>query len=70
MVQLNKFTYAWGGGLIFDKDGNPTGIGPLRKVDLSAQLERMVTDDPEESAIFCELGPSADLKSFLLCMLD
>lgn len=47
-----------------------TGIGPLRKVDLSAMLKRMETDDPDESAIFCELGPFADPKSFLLCMLD
>jgi hypothetical protein len=35
-----------------------------------AILKRMETDHPYESPIFCEGGPFADPKSFLLCMLD
>jgi predicted Ser/Thr protein kinase len=70
MVQLNKFTYTLGGEPTFDEDGNSTGIGPLRAVDMSAMLERMESDDPDESPIFCEVGPFTDQKSFLLCMLD
>ncbi|KAN0070667.1 serine/threonine protein kinase, partial [Elaphomyces granulatus] len=73
MIQLNKFTYTLGGEPTFDEDGNPTGIGPLRAVDVSAMLDRMETDDPDdpdESPIFCEVGPFTDPKSFLLCMLD
>lgn len=70
MVQLNKFTYTLGGELTFGGDCNPTGIGPMRALDMSAILERMETDDPDESPIFCEVGPFTDPKSFFLCMLD
>ena len=70
MVQLNKFTYTQGGRLLFDKDGNPTSIGPMRKLDLSSMLDGFHTDDSNDTFVFCELEPFTNSKAFLLCMLD
>lgn len=69
-VQLNQFAYRQGGWLLFDDEGNPTSIGPMRKLDVPSRLDRQRTGDLDESFIFCELGPFTDSKTFLLCMLD
>ncbi|KAL9131999.1 MAG: hypothetical protein Q9217_000209 [Psora testacea] len=70
MVQLNQFAYRQGGRLLFDDEGNPTSVGPMRKLDVSSMLDRQQTGDLNASFIFCELGPFRDSKAFLLCMLD
>ncbi|MCJ1260926.1 hypothetical protein MMC22_000790 [Lobaria immixta] len=70
VVQLNQFAYRQGGRLLFDEEGNPTSVGPMRKLDVSSMLDRQQTGDLDESFIFCELGPFTDSKAFLLCMLD
>lgn len=70
VVQLNQFAYRKGGRLLFDDDGNPKSVGPMRKLDLSSMLDRDRTDDLDESFVFCEVGPFTDSKEFLLCMLD
>lgn len=70
VVQLNQFAYRQGGRLLFDDEGNPTSVEPMRKLDVSSMLDRQRTDENDESFIFCELGPFTDSKAFLLCMLD
>lgn len=70
VVQLNQFAYRQGGRLLFDDKGNPTSVGPMRKLDVSSMLDRQRTGDLDQSFIFCELGPFTDSKAFLLCMLD
>lgn len=34
-----------GGRLLFDDDGNPKSVGPLRKPDVSSMLDRQRTGD-------------------------
>src|SRR5271168_2603220 len=70
MVQLDKFTYKNGGQLSFNQEQELTNIGPMKFVDESAMLARLKTDDPDETLIFCELGPFEDTTSFFLAMLD
>lgn len=70
VVQLNQFAYRQGGRLLFDDDGNPTSVGPMRKLDVSSMLDRQRTGDLDEPFVFCELGAFMDSKAFLLCMLD
>ena len=41
----------------------------MSMIDESAMLQRGI-DDPDESTIYCELGPFNDPKAFLLCNLD
>jgi hypothetical protein len=70
MVQLDKFAYKNGGQLSFNQEQELTNIGPMKFVDESAMLARLKTDDPDETLIFCELGPFEDTTSFFLVMLD
>ncbi|KAL2012719.1 hypothetical protein VTN00DRAFT_244 [Thermoascus crustaceus] len=71
MTQLNQFTFSRGGSPLFDKDGNLSGVGPLKMIDYQARLDRFKTDDASEGpAIFCEVEPFNSPKSFLLCMLN
>lgn len=70
VVQLNQFEYRKGGRLIFNDDGNPKSVGPMRKLERSSMLDRQRTGDLDEIFVFCEVGPFTDSKEFLLCMLD
>lgn len=70
VVQLNQFAYRKGGLLLFDDDGNPTSVGPMRKLDLSSMLDRERAGDLDELFLFCEVRPFTDSKEFLFCMLD
>ncbi len=70
MVQLDKFSFDQGGSIVFDEQGHPASIGPTRHVDNQAMLERLGTDDPDETAMYIELGPHADPKSFYTSVLD
>ncbi len=70
VVQLNQFAYRQGGRLLFDDEGSPTSVGPMRKLEVLSMLDRQRTGDLDVSFIFCELGPFTDSKAFLLCMLN
>ena len=70
VVQLNQFVYRKGGRLLFDDDGNPKSVGPMRKLDVSSMLDRQRAGDLDEFFVFCEVGPFTNSKDFLLCMLD
>lgn len=59
-----------GGRLLFDDDGNPKSVGPLRKPDVSSMLDRQRTGDLDDFFVFCEVGPFTDSREFFLCMLD
>lgn len=69
MVQLNKYGYSHGGAPLFDQNGKPAGVGPLRQVDVSAVWLRPA-DDPDESTPYYDVGPLSDPKSFILYSLD
>lgn len=68
-LQLNKFTFDQGGAPVFGQEGDIV-IGPLRIIDVQAMCKRTETDDPDNTAIFRELGPFMDWKSFICCLLD
>lgn len=70
IVQLNRFACRQGGRLLFDGEGHPTSVGPMRKLDVSSMLDRQRIGDLDESFVFCEFGPFVDSKAYLLCMLD
>lgn len=70
MVQLDKFSFDQGGSIVFDEQGRPASIGPTRHVDNQAMLERMERDDPDDAALYVELGPHAHPKAFYTSMLD
>lgn len=70
VVQLNQFAYRQGGRLLFDDEGNPASVEATRELDMASILDRLQTDDSDESFIFCELGPFTDSKAFILSMLD
>lgn len=69
MVQMNRYVYSRGGSPLFNEQGNVSGIGPLRRVDVEAMLDRLELDD-DGSAIFRTVGPFADAKSFFLSLYD
>jgi hypothetical protein len=70
MAQLDKFVCGKGGQLSFNQEQELITIGPIKFVDYSAMRARPKTDDPDETLIFCELGPFEDATSFFLAMLD
>ena len=70
MAQLNAFKYSEGGSLLFDRSGSVTGIGPIRSVDVPAQLDRLNRGDYDDSALYCVKGPFQDSRSFLKFTLD
>lgn len=67
-MQLGKFMYSLGGELLFDNDGNPTGIGALRFPDINAARQRTGTDHPNHSLIFCDVGPFTDPAASMHCL--
>lgn len=55
MVQLDRFSFQTGGRLLFGSDGNPSDIGPMRRVDHKAMLDRwFVHKDPDDDPIYIE----------------
>ena len=69
IIQLNQFRFSEGGSILFDDGGNP-GIGPMRCVDQQAMLDRLQTDDEDETSIMFEVGPFKSQKDYFHCMLD
>ncbi|BCS24060.1 uncharacterized protein APUU_40504A [Aspergillus puulaauensis] len=60
-----------GGRLLFGEDGRPSGIGPMRKVDKRAMLERwFIHQDPDNDPIHIECAASSNQKTCYTPMLD
>ncbi|KAK4992152.1 hypothetical protein LTR50_001330 [Elasticomyces elasticus] len=70
MIQLDRFSFDRGGSILFDEHEKPVSIGPTRHVDNQAMLERLDDDNPNEIAIYTELGQYTDPKSFYTSVLD
>ncbi|OQD68803.1 hypothetical protein PENDEC_c030G04885 [Penicillium decumbens] len=71
MVQLDRFSFRIGGRLLFGSDGNLSDIGPMRRVDHKAMLDRwFVHKDPDDDPIYIEYAASSDPKAYYTLMLD
>lgn len=70
MVQLNKFSYKQSGSLVFDEDGNVTGVGPAKVVHGPAWSESLDNDDCDDSSFFFENGPFDDPRLCFLSALE
>lgn len=71
MVQLDRFSFRIGGCLLFGSDGNLSDIGPMRRVDYEAMLDRwFVHKDPDDDPIYIEHAASSDPKAYYTFMLD
>ncbi|KAJ6045068.1 uncharacterized protein N7446_003270 [Penicillium canescens] len=71
MVQLERFSFQTGGRLLFGSDGNPSDIGPMRRVDHKAMLDRcFVHEAPDDDPIYIECAASSDPKAYYTLMLD
>ena len=71
MVQLDRFSFQTGGCLLFGNDGNLSDIGPMRRVDHRAMLDRwFIHKDPDDDPLYIECAASSDPKAFYTLMLD
>lgn len=71
MVQLDRFSFQNGDSPLFGSDGNLLGVGPMRRVDQKAMLDRwFVHNDPDNDPIYVECLASNDPKSHYTIMLD
>ncbi|KAI9751970.1 MAG: hypothetical protein M4579_005806 [Chaenotheca gracillima] len=70
MVQLGRFSFDQGGSILFDEQGQPASIGSVRLDDHEAVLKRSQTDDPDESAIYMEMGPFDEPRDFYISVLE
>ena len=69
MAQLDRFRYNSSGSLIFDEDGNPKDIGPMRCIDQKATLDRVFADGVDEVCYF-NPGPFSEAGQFYTLHLD
>ncbi|KAK2872136.1 hypothetical protein FQN49_002527 [Arthroderma sp. PD_2] len=71
MVELNKYVFSQGGAINFDQDGEPSDIGPFRRVHTEAMLNALHTNDEYDGAnIFHTAGPFTCPKSYFTYMLE
>lgn len=71
MSQLDRFTFQLSGSLVFGRDETVVGIGPVRRVDHRAMLDRwFVHKDPDDSPIYVEFPAFGDPKRHHTAMLD
>ncbi|KAI1370436.1 hypothetical protein F4677DRAFT_438371 [Hypoxylon crocopeplum] len=71
MIQLDHFAFPTGGALVFGKDEKVSGIGPVRRIDQKAMLDRwFVHDDPDDDPIYVECAAYVDPKKHYTLMLD
>ncbi|TVY14805.1 Altered inheritance of mitochondria protein 9 [Lachnellula arida] len=70
MVQMGALTYGEGGSLVFAEGERDPTIGPMRRMDMQAMLDRLKTDDSDETAIYCEVEPSKDPKAYFQSLAD
>ena len=69
MTQLNALTFHQGGSLLFDDEGNVSGMRSLNMLDLETQYAKLRSPDYDDSLAFCQIGPFSDPKSHLLSLL-
>ena len=60
MHELNKFTMTQGGAPRFDDQGNPTGVGPTKELDMGTMW-----DEDIDQPIYRKTGPFPDFQSYL-----
>ncbi|RDW93815.1 phosphotransferase family protein [Aspergillus mulundensis] len=71
MAQLEKFSFQTGGSLVFGSDGSPSGIGPMRRVDQKAMIDRwFVHQNPDDDLIHLQCGAFSSPKKYYTHMLD
>jgi len=71
MAQLGRFTFSTSGSLVFGDDGEVLSLGPLRKVDNKAMLDRWhIHHDPDDAPNYAELPASDDPQAYYTFMLD
>jgi hypothetical protein len=71
MVQLDRFSFRNGGRLLFASNGSLSGVGPTRRLDEKAMLDRwFLHNDPDDSPIYVECPVSSDPKAYYTFMLD
>ncbi|KAL4931266.1 uncharacterized protein BDV17DRAFT_288814 [Aspergillus undulatus] len=71
MAQLGQFSFRAGGQLIFDDDGQPSNIGPIRRLDNKAMLDQwFIHKDPVDDPIYIEYPASSDSEAYYTVMLD
>lgn len=71
MLQLGRFSFKTGGCPLFGSEGDPSGIGPMRRVDDRAMLDRwFIHGDPNNDPIYMECAPSSNPKAYYTVMLD
>ncbi len=70
MAQLGALTYSEGGSFVFAKGEAEPAIGPMREIDIQAMLDRLDTDDPDETAIYYETEPCKDPKAYFQSLTD
>lgn len=71
MVQLDKFSFSTSGCPLFGNDGNLSGVGPFRRVDNRAMLDRwFIHNDPDDDPIYVECAASNDPRAYYTAMLD
>ncbi|KAH8691003.1 kinase-like domain-containing protein [Phaeosphaeriaceae sp. PMI808] len=70
MIQLDRFAFKTGGAPVFDKDGAITEIGPMRCVDHQRMLERLKTNDGDETPLYYTAGPFLSPQAFYRHAID
>ncbi|CAL5872047.1 uncharacterized protein PFLUO_LOCUS6304 [Penicillium psychrofluorescens] len=71
MVQLDKFTFQTSGCIVSDSTQSPPTIGPTRRVDHKAMLDRwFIHQDPDDDPMYIECAVSSDPKQLYTFMLD
>jgi hypothetical protein len=70
MIQLDRFAFKTGGAPVFNEDGAITEIGPMRCVDHQRMLERLRTNDDDETPLYYTAGPFASPQAFYRHAID
>ncbi|KAL2889088.1 hypothetical protein HOO65_030589 [Ceratocystis lukuohia] len=71
MMQLGRFTFPSGGRPTFGEDGEISEIGPVRRIDRRAMLDRwFIHNDPDDDPIYVECPAYTDPKRHYNFMLD
>jgi hypothetical protein len=70
MIQLDRFAFKTGGAPVFDEDGVITEIGPMRCIDHQRMLERLRTNNDDETPLFYTAGPFLSPQAFCRHAID
>ncbi|KAF2757812.1 hypothetical protein EJ05DRAFT_501333 [Pseudovirgaria hyperparasitica] len=70
MIQLDRFAFKTGGAPVFGEDGDITEIGPMRCTDHQRMLERLDTNDDDETPLYYTAGPFISPRAFYRHAID